>query len=98
MLDMSAVKLDPLPQSPWGHAPEQAIAVPILPANTTEPIGFLLAGVSVRKRLDESYRSFYAQVADQIASTIWEADAVERESGICAKRRKPSAARFANSS
>jgi PAS domain S-box-containing protein len=79
MLDMNAVKLDPLPQSPWGHAPEQAIAVPILPANTTEPIGFLLAGVSVRKRLDESYRSFYAQVADQIASTIWEADAVERE-------------------
>jgi len=79
MLELSAVKLDPLPQSPWGHAPEQAIAVPIFPANTTEPIGFLLAGVSVRKRLDESYRSFYAQVADQIASTIWEADAVERE-------------------
>jgi PAS domain S-box-containing protein len=79
MLDMNTVKLDPLPQAPWGHAPEQAIAVPILPANSTEPIGFLLGGVSVRKRLDESYRSFYAQVADQIASTIWEADAVERE-------------------
>jgi len=79
MLDLSAVKLDPLPQAPWGHAPEQAIAVPIFPANTTEPLGFLLAGVNVRKRLDESYRSFYAQVADQIASTIWEADAVERE-------------------
>ena len=82
MLDMNAVKLDPLPQSPWGHAPEQAIAVPILLANTTEAIGFLLAGVSVRKRLDESYRSFYTQVADQIASTIWEADAVERERNL----------------
>ncbi len=82
MLDMNAVKLDPLPQSPWGHAPEQAIAVPILVANTTEPIGFLLAGVSIRKRLDESYRSFYTQVADQIASTIWEADAVERERNL----------------
>ncbi|HZC43159.1 MAG TPA: PAS domain-containing protein, partial [Acidobacteriaceae bacterium] len=79
LLDLSAVKLDPLPQAPWGEPPEQAIAVPILPANTTRPIGFLLAGVSVRKRLDESYRAFYAQVADQIASTIWEADAVERE-------------------
>jgi len=79
MLDLSAVKLDPLPQAPWGHAPEQAIAVPIFLANTTEPIGFLLAGVNVRKRLDESYRSFYAQVADQIGSTIWEVDAVERE-------------------
>ncbi len=79
MLDLRTVKLDPLPQAPWGQAPEQAIAVPILPANTTEPIGFLLAGVSVRKRLDESCRSFYAQVADQIASTIWEAEAVERE-------------------
>ena len=79
MLDLSAVKLDPLPQLPWGHPPEQAIAVPILPANSAEPIGFLLAGVSVRKRLDESYRSFYVQVADQIAGTIWEADAAERE-------------------
>ena len=79
MLDLSAVKLDPLPQAPWGHSAEQAIAVPILPANSTEPIGFLLAGISVRKRLDESYRLFYTQVADQIASTIWEADAVERE-------------------
>jgi PAS domain S-box-containing protein len=79
MFDLSAVKLDPLPQSPWGHPPEHAIAVPILPANATEPIGFLLAGISVRKRMDESYRLFYAQVADQIASTIWEADAVERE-------------------
>ncbi|HTU50710.1 MAG TPA: PAS domain-containing protein [Acidobacteriaceae bacterium] len=79
VLDLSAMKLDPLPQAPWGHAPEQAIAVPIVPANIGEPIGFLLAGISIRKRLDESYRSFYAQVADQIASTIWEADAVERE-------------------
>ena len=26
-----------------------------------------------------NYRLFYTQVADQIASTIWEADAVERE-------------------
>jgi PAS domain S-box-containing protein len=79
MLDLSALKLDPLAQAPWGQAPEQAIAVPIVPVNTTEPIGFLLAGVSLRKRLDESYRLFYTQVADQIASTIWEADAVERE-------------------
>lgn len=79
ILNLNAVKLDPLPQGPWGHAPEQAIALPILPADTSEPIGFLLAGISIRKRLDEPYRLFYAQVADQIASTIWEADAVERE-------------------
>jgi PAS domain-containing protein len=79
MLDLRTVKLDPLPQAPWGHAPEQAIAGPILPANTSEPIGFLLAGVNIRKHLDEPYRLFYSQVADQIASTIWEADAVERE-------------------
>ncbi|HET9100872.1 MAG TPA: ATP-binding protein, partial [Acidobacteriaceae bacterium] len=62
-----------------GHPPGQAIAVPIWPANTAEPTGFLLAGVSVRKRLDDSYRSFYTQVADQIAGTLWEAEAAERE-------------------
>jgi PAS domain S-box-containing protein len=78
-LELSAVKLDPLPQAPWGHSPDHAIAVPIQPVNTSDPIGFLLAGVNVRKRLDEPDRLFYVQVADQIASTIWEADAVERE-------------------
>ncbi len=79
LLDLSTVKLDPLPQAPWGQAPAEAIAVPIVSANATGPIGFLLAGVSVRKRLDEHYRAFFAQVADQMASTLWEAEAVARE-------------------
>ncbi|MES2223026.1 MAG: PAS domain-containing protein [Acidobacteriota bacterium] len=79
MLDLNSVKLDPLAQSPWGLGPEQAIAVPIMPVNTSEPIGFLLAGISVRKRLDDPYRQFYVQVADQVANIIWEADTVERE-------------------
>ncbi|MHB1935897.1 MAG: PAS domain-containing protein [Acidobacteriaceae bacterium] len=78
-LDLSTVKLDLLPHAPWGQAATQAIALPIVPASATVPIGFLLAGVSARKRLDEHYRSFFAQVADQIASNIWEAEAVERE-------------------
>jgi PAS domain S-box-containing protein len=79
-LDLSALKLDPLPQQPWGLCPEQAVALPILPANATQPVGFLLGGVSARKRLDEKYRSFYIQVADQLAGNIWKAEALERES------------------
>lgn len=78
-LELSALDLKPLPRQPWGLCPDQAVAIPILPANATEPIGFLLAGVSVRKRLDERYSSFYTQVADQLASNIWEAEAMERE-------------------
>ena len=65
-----------------GKRPEQAIAIPILPANAVQPVGFLLAGVSLRKRLDQKYRSFYAQVADQLSSNIWEAGALEWERGL----------------
>jgi PAS domain S-box-containing protein len=78
-LDLNTLKLDPLPQQPWGRCPEHAIALPILPANAAQPIGFLLAGTSARKRLDEKYHWFYTQIADQLASNIWEAEALERE-------------------
>ncbi|HVC90791.1 MAG TPA: PAS domain-containing protein [Acidobacteriaceae bacterium] len=79
VLDLSTVKLDPLPYAPWGDCPREAIAVPILPGNEAEPIGFLLTGISVRKRLDDRYRRFIQRVADQVATTIWEVEALERE-------------------
>ncbi|MGH9617399.1 MAG: PAS domain-containing protein, partial [Acidobacteriaceae bacterium] len=78
-LVLNTMQLEPLPQMPWGHPPQQAIALPIVPQDAEEPIGFLLAGVSIRKRIDESYRAFYGQIAKQVASAIWEAEALRRE-------------------
>ncbi len=79
ILNLSTVKLDPLSYAPWGDCPREAIVLPISPANAAEPIGFLLAGINVRKRLNERYRRFLQRVADQIGSTIWEAEVLQRE-------------------
>lgn len=74
-----------LPHAPWGAPPKEAIAVPLRLSEQSGPIGFLLAGVSVRKRLDGSYRDFYKQVADQIASAVRKGEMLGRESALRAE-------------
>ncbi len=72
----------PLPAFPWGAAPVEALLIPILLLNDAEPIGFLFAGVSIRKRLDEPYREFYAQIAIEIGDALREAETLERERAL----------------
>src|SRR6185369_269791 len=43
------------------------------------PAGFLVAGLSPRKRLDETYRTFFELAASQIGATLAEAEAYEAE-------------------
>jgi GAF domain-containing protein len=82
ILELNALQLDRLPQGPWGTTPSQAIAVPMMRPNTAAPVGFLLAGISVRKRLDDEYRSFYSLIAEQLANAIREAETSERERAL----------------
>jgi PAS domain S-box-containing protein len=79
---LRSLKLNRVPQAPWGLAPGQAIAVPIMRPKTAAPVGFLLAGINVCKRLDDDYRSFYSLVAEQLADAIWEAETSERERAL----------------
>ena len=84
VLQLNGADID-LPQSPWGEAPSEAIAVPILQPEHASPVGFLLAGISIRKRLDDAYRDFYGQSADLIAGAIREAELLGRESELRAQ-------------
>jgi PAS domain S-box-containing protein len=68
--DLSGVDLGPLPAAPWGTPPSEGVAVPILTEEGNIPVGFLLAGVSARKRLDAAYRVFFRQAATEIAKAI----------------------------
>jgi PAS domain S-box-containing protein len=70
------------PHAPWDSPAVEAVAVPILRPESKEPIGFLLAGVNARKRLDDEYRNFYLQVAAEIFSSIREAETLERERAL----------------
>jgi PAS domain S-box-containing protein len=68
-----------VPPGPWSDPPRQAVVVPIRSNIAHRLAGFLVAGVSVRLKLDELYRSFYELLAGQIATAIANARAYEEE-------------------
>jgi signal transduction histidine kinase/CheY-like chemotaxis protein len=74
-----AQHLGPLPGGPWPVGAESGLVLPLTLPGQALPAGFMLAGVSPRKRLDTSYRTFFELAAGQIATAIAEARAYEEE-------------------
>jgi signal transduction histidine kinase len=68
-----------LPGGPWPEGPHTAIVVPIASADRHRPHGFLIAGTSPRRVLDERYAGFFRLAGDQIATSITNARAREEE-------------------
>jgi signal transduction histidine kinase/DNA-binding response OmpR family regulator len=68
-----------VPSGPWSDPPVQAVATLIHSNVAHQPAGVLIAGISSRLRLDDSYRSFVELVASQIATTVANARAFEEE-------------------
>src|SRR5262249_47344388 len=64
---------------PWSDPPRQALILPIRARAAHQVAGFLIAGVSSRLKLDESYRGFYELLASQIATAVANARAYEEE-------------------
>jgi signal transduction histidine kinase len=67
------------PRGPWSAPPRQAVVMPIRSSVAHQFAGFLVAGISSRLRLDESYHSFIELAASQIASAIASASAYDEE-------------------
>lgn len=84
-IDLTQGSPFPLPDAPWGIPPGEAIVVPIGKPNGVAPAGFLLAGVSARKRLNGEYREFYLRIAMEIADVIRDSEALERETALRAE-------------
>ncbi|MDI1446394.1 ATP-binding protein [Polyangium sp. 6x1] len=59
-----------LPGSRWGSPPERAIVLPLVHTGQPEPYGFLVAGVSPHRLLDERYCGLFRLAADQVVTTI----------------------------
>ncbi|MGW4295119.1 ATP-binding protein [Micromonospora chersina] len=68
-----------LPAGPWGDPVVTALALPLPSAEAGQPLGVLVAGVSPSRALDESYRSFYELLAQQVAVAVRNARAYEEE-------------------
>jgi signal transduction histidine kinase/ActR/RegA family two-component response regulator len=69
-----------LQAGPYPEAVEVALVVPIARPRTGAVYGFLVAGVSPRRALDDAYTGFFDLVSEHIASSVTEAlDRQERE-------------------
>ncbi|MFN8489360.1 MAG: ATP-binding protein [Caldilineaceae bacterium] len=68
-----------LPKEPWGAPPASALVAPIGAQSSGRPAGFLIAGLSPRRTLDDDYCGFLDLVVGQMATTISNARAYEEE-------------------
>ena len=63
----------------WPEAPHTARVMPIRASGQERANGFLVAGVSPRRPLDEQYRAFFDLLTTQISTTVTNARAYEAE-------------------
>lgn len=68
-----------LPGGVWPEAPHTAVVMPIGASGQDRAVGVLVAGVSPRRPLDDSYRGFFDLLATQISTTVSNARAYEEE-------------------
>jgi signal transduction histidine kinase/DNA-binding response OmpR family regulator len=68
-----------VPPGPWSDPPREAVVTLIHSNVAHQPAGVLIAGVSSRLRLDDSYLNFIELAATQIATAVANARALEEE-------------------
>ncbi len=59
-----------LPEGRGGARPSRAIVLPLRPPGEASPRGWLVAGISPHRALDERYRRFFRAAADQVMSVV----------------------------
>ena len=68
-----------LPGGAWPESPHSAWVLPVSRPGAERPYGFLVAGLSARRPLDDDYRGFLGLVADHIATAVSTARTHEEE-------------------
>jgi signal transduction histidine kinase len=63
----------------WPEPPHTAMVIPIGASGQDRAAGFLVAGVSPRRPLDDQHRAFFDLLATQISTTVANARAYEQE-------------------
>ena len=65
--------------APWPEPSQQAVVLPMAKPGQTRLAGFVVAGVSPRRPLDDGYRGFLDLLAGQVATAVANARAYEEE-------------------
>jgi signal transduction histidine kinase len=68
-----------VPAGPWSDLPDKAVVAPIASNRAHFPAGFLVAGISSRLALDDSYLDFLSLVSAQVSTSIANARDHEQE-------------------
>ncbi len=79
VIDDLAEVMSPVPQGPWDTPTRSGVILPILMPGQNLPLGFVLAGVNPRKRLDAAFRTFFELMGGNISSAVANARAYEEE-------------------
>ncbi|MFY0565674.1 ATP-binding protein [Archangium lansingense] len=72
-------RFGPMPGGRWGIPSECAVVLPLSRPGQPHPYGFLVAGVSPRRVLDDRYLGLFRLTVDQVVTAITTASAYEEE-------------------
>jgi signal transduction histidine kinase/ActR/RegA family two-component response regulator len=70
LMDHLPEKFGKMPKGAWETNPEKAVVLPIMPAASKDPFGFLIIGFNPYRLLNEQYSSFFSLIADQVATSF----------------------------
>ncbi|MGN6547448.1 MAG: ATP-binding protein [Aureliella sp.] len=68
-----------LPGGPWPEPASRALVLPMAKPGQAQLAGFVVAGISSRRPLDDGYRGFLELLAGQVATAVANARAYEEE-------------------
>jgi len=79
IIDELASRVGPLAGGPYPETPHTAVRLPIFVSTREQPVGFLLAGVSPRRALDQDYLNFYALLVNTVNTAFSNVYAYQEE-------------------
>jgi PAS domain S-box-containing protein len=79
LIDLSDERLGKLPQGAWDAPPHTVAVVPVMASGPTGRAGAIIVGLNPYRALDDNYINFLKLVANQISTSIANAEAYEQE-------------------
>jgi signal transduction histidine kinase len=74
-----ARRLNQFPTGPYPESVKEALVLPILPPGCARPVGALIAGISSRLALNDTYRAFFDLVVTHVTAAVANARAYQEE-------------------
>ncbi|WP_208023343.1 ATP-binding protein [Duganella alba] len=78
-VDGLAARFGDMPCGPYEEAPDAALVLPVSLPGQQEVFGFVVAGVSARRAVDDEYRNFYALLSAAFNTAVGNVTAYEQE-------------------